>query len=77
MNASFDAYITQVLEYLETLDYPDMIQEFDEGDVALSMSGAMQSCYTRQMSYRMCALIIWSATLQYQIMPRTTNVVKH
>ncbi len=70
-------YVENVTNYLEYLEYPDMIQEFSPDCIADSMSKTMIVCYQNQVSSRLCAIIIWSMTMNYQIIPLTKSAIKH
>lgn len=66
-------YTNTVMELLETFDYPDLIFGFDETDVARSMSGVIARNYVGGISPMMCAIMIWSLTMNYQILNRSVN----
>jgi len=70
-------YCESVLDYLEFLGYDKLIAEFDELDVAQSMIESIGIFYAARFSYRMCALVIYGLTWQYQILPRLSNATKH
>ena len=70
-------YTDKVHAELESLHYPEMVQEFSCQDVALSMGLSIISFYALGISYRMCALTIYGLTMEYQIMPQAARMVKH
>jgi hypothetical protein len=74
---TYIGYIDKVIEYLEYLDYPAMISEFNPMDIARPMIGTIKIFYYGKHSYRMCALVIWSMTMNHQIMPYASEQVKH
>ena len=70
-------YLGQTLLYLESLDYPALILEFDEYQVAATMGVTIKLCEVNGFSPRMCAIIIWSMTMNYQILPLVASATKH
>lgn len=66
-------FTDKVHNELETFDYPEMVDMFAEENVAKSMSTVIVDSYRRGLSYRMCAVIIWSMTMNYQVMQGTRH----
>lgn len=77
ISLSFSEYQDQVLKYLEYLEYPEYIRDFDYTQVARAISGSTRAFWTYGESYRMCAIIIFSLTMNYQILPSVQDQVKH
>lgn len=72
-----DRYFEQVIEVLEGFDYPLMVIPYATEDVAQSMSGTIAKCILLGISPRMCAVIIWAATMTLQIIPGAERATKH
>jgi hypothetical protein len=70
-------YQDEVLLILESFDYPNMVYGYRSSDVAYSMAGSIVVNYFMGISPMMCAIIIWSLTLNEQIMPDSKGMVKH
>ena len=66
---SFTEYNEKVLDYLEYLEFDEMILEFEPADVARSIFSAASIFYMMGLSFRKCALSIYGLTMTYQIMP--------
>ncbi len=61
------SYNEKVLDYLEYLGYPDYIQDFEPVPVAKALALTAIEFWGTGQSYRMCALVVFSLTLNYQI----------
>lgn len=70
-------YFEQVFEYLEYLGYDDMIQEFNARDVAQTIAATIHDARHNELSPIMCAIIIWSLTLNMQVIPSTHGKTIH
>lgn len=70
-------YQDKVLEILETFDYPALVIEYETMDVSQSLVGTILTNYIMGISPMMTAIIIWSLTLNYQVIPDTQKMVKH
>lgn len=62
-----DKYLEDVLDYLEYLNYPDYVTEFEPSCVAKSIREAALACFILELSIRSCALIIFGLTFEQQI----------
>lgn len=71
------AFLERVEEILESFDYPEMVMGFDELAVATSMSKTTFTFYCAGESAMMCAICIWSFTLQHQVIPAAAQATKH
>ena len=69
-------YSNKVLDYLEYLNYPDMVLDFEPLDVAISNGSCIAMNYRLGISYRMCALIIFSLTMECQVIPYANSLAK-
>lgn len=74
MNSTLE-YLDEVMEILESFDYPDMVLYFAPEDVARSIALMCGIMKVSGQSPMMCAIIIWSLTLKYQLM--NSNKVVH
>lgn len=74
---TIENYMESVLEILETFDYPALVVEYEARDVSVSIAGTVITNYIMGLSPMMTAIIIWSLTLQYQVIPDTKKMVKH
>ncbi len=70
-------YFNKVIEELESMDYPNMIVEFDTIQVARSMTNTIIIFKSLDLSYRRCAITIWALTMTEQIIPSTKDQVRH
>jgi len=70
---AFVKYTDDVLEYLEYLGYPEYVRTYDPEQVARSMHGAIRNLY-EIVSYRFCALTIFGATMEYQVMRKGQTI---
>lgn len=73
----FHEYGDKVFEYLEYLDYPELVSMFEVKDVAKSLHGAMFEMWLRGESTRMAAIIIFSLTMNMQVIPTVKEMIKH
>lgn len=70
-------YTEEVLEYLEHIGYPYLTAHLDADKVSLAMAQTVASFYlTSAASPRLCAIVIWSLTMNYG-MPVQSNEVIH
>ena len=76
MNFTFTEYTDKVVEYLEYLGYPDYVADFKVEDVAYAMHATIKTHYTFSLSYRFCAIVIFSLTLNYQVIPYANSLTK-
>lgn len=70
-------YTHKVHDTLESFHFFEIVDEFEPTQVAQSMSGTIIDFYLRRISYRMCAIVIYSLTMNYQILPKARGAVKH
>lgn len=70
MENTFKEYVTEVEKILESFHYGELVQDFAPEDVAISIVLTMKDFYNDRQSTRKCAIIIWSCTMNYQIIPR-------
>ena len=77
MNETFDAYCDKVFDYMEYLGIPELIVDFDMTDVAKSFNTVLIAGYIRNITVRMCAIIIYSLTMNYHVIPASKREVKH
>lgn len=70
-------YLEKVEEILESFQYPEMILDFCPHCIARSISGTVQVFYFAGESPMMCAIVIWSMTLNEQVIPATKHMTKH
>lgn len=70
-------YQEEVFKYLEYINYPDLVIEFEPECVANSIAKAVILFHLTGESYRMCAIAIFSLTMNYQIIPLAKNSIKH
>lgn len=75
--AGLDEYMEAVFIALEHLEYPPMVTEFAAKDVGESLAGGIVSGFKHELSPMMCAITIWSVTMNYQILPYARRSVKH
>lgn len=71
----YDTYQENVFDYLEYLGYPEYITGFHPQSVAESLAPTMRRFYIGNMSFRLCALVIFGLTMTFQVM--RANSVKH
>lgn len=71
------AYQMKVMDELESFDYPSMVVEFYPEDVARSICKTVDIFFRGGESFRICAITIWSLTLNYQIIPLVNSGTKH
>lgn len=64
-----DEYLQKVFRYLEYLEYPELVQEFDTREVARALYQSIVLAHYSGISHRTCALGIYGATWTYQIVP--------
>ena len=74
MTGEMQDYTDSVLRYLEYLGYPEYVVFFDERYVAAAIHGTVAEFYHNKMSFRLCALTIFSLTLNYQVMRKGETV---
>ncbi len=70
-------YMENVLQILESFHYDEMVIEYDARDVTVSITATIITNYFMGISPMMTAIIIWSLTLNLQIIPDTRDMVKH
>lgn len=68
-------YTDKVLDYLEHIGYPDYITLYKPEDVALAMARTMVTFHKSNLSYRMCALVIFGLT--WWKISRNVNIEHH
>lgn len=73
----FITFLERVEEILESFDYPEMVLGFCEHCIAKSLSGTVTAFYFAGESPMMCAIVIWSFTLQQQVIPAAEHMTKH
>jgi hypothetical protein len=69
MKDTFVEYNDKVMDYLEYLYYPELVIYWKPEDVAQSIHNCMIRLYALDISYRMCAILIFSATMNYKVIP--------
>lgn len=72
-----DEYYDKVFRTLETFGYDELVNGFKPEDVAKSMAGTINNCYDSELSPMMASIIIWSLTMNMQIIPHAARQVKH
>ena len=70
-------YIDKVFEVLESFDYPNLIVSYNEMDVAHTLSSTIWTCRLEGISPIMCAIIIWSLTLNLKVIPDARKLSIH
>lgn len=71
-------YFDNVIKILESYHYPELVSGFKIEHVAKSLGNAIgKMYYDRTFSPRMAAIVIWSMTMNYQIIPHAAQQVKH
>lgn len=70
-------YFDRVFDYLEYLEYPELVVEFNPTDVARSLARTIDASESIGLTYRMCALVIFSLTWNMQILPLIKESTKH
>lgn len=70
-------YIETVFEILETYDYPELIVYYNPIDVADTLARTMYTSRVNGISPRMCAIIIWSLTLNMKVIPDASRQTIH
>jgi hypothetical protein len=70
-------YFDEVMRILESFDYPSLVCFYNPHQVASSIGYSVLSIWEHGESPMMCAVIIWSATMNYQIIPDMKASVKH
>jgi hypothetical protein len=70
-------YFDKVFDILDTFDYPNMIATYNEYDVANTISRTIHTSRLAGISPMMCAILVWSLTLNCQIMPSVKGKVIH
>lgn len=68
---NFTNYQDKVFEILESFHYPEMVEFYEAECVAHTLAKTIQQCYTRDLSYRICAILIWSLTMTEKIIPES------
>ena len=66
--SDYVTYNDKVMEYLEYLEYPYLVQEFDPAGVAASINGSNFLMWQAGASYRMAAIIVFAMTMNFQIL---------
>lgn len=62
-------YTANVLDYLEYIGYVNYIQFFNAEQVAQATSSTIAQFHEGgQVGFRMCAIVIFSMTMNYQVM---------
>lgn len=69
-------YTDEVLNYLEYLGYPEMVEYFDPECIARSLFPCIVMHHALDISVRICAIIIWSLTMEMQIIPSVAGMTK-
>lgn len=67
----------KVMDYLEYLNYPDLVTDFEPSCVANSISQVIRNLYLHNISFRLTAIIIVALTYEHQIIPHANRMVKH
>ncbi len=67
-------YNERVLRYLEYLEYPDLVLDFDPDDVGRAIGRTVRTFYEMGISFRMCALTIYGLTWAQQITQITGTI---
>ena len=77
MNEMIDMceYTDKVLDYLEYLNYPDYIQEYEPEAPVRAISHMAALCYISGVSFRFCALTIFGMTWTYQITKVSSSTI--
>lgn len=70
-------YYDKVFDYLEYLGYADYVTSFNPDDVAVTLAKSIWIFYTGGVSFRMCALINFGLTMEYQVLPSSASEHKH
>lgn len=61
---------------MEKYNYPEMIMEFPVETIAKCISSTCRNMHKIGESHRMCAIIIWSMTMNYQVIPLANRLAK-
>jgi hypothetical protein len=77
IDPEFDEYQEAVFNILESFDYQYMILGYNPEHVAGTLAPMMKMNYVLDVSPMMCAILIWSFTWNFQIMPTTEMMKKH
>lgn len=70
-------YCFSIFRTLESFHYPDLIMEFDEDDVARSLASIIRISHSLNISPKLCAVCIWSLTMNEQVIPLARESTKH
>lgn len=71
-----DSFGEMVFSYMDYLGIPEMVVYYKEEDVAKTFGHVMSQCWSLGISPRMCAIIMWSFTMD-KIARETKDIVKH
>ena len=63
LHEDFVKFQDAVMDYMEYIGVPPYVESFNAYDVAQSFHGAMREGYMRQLSPRMCGIIIFAQVL--------------
>lgn len=74
---NFPTYRESVLDYLETFEYENLVVFYEADCVARTIGKTIQQCYAHDLSFRICAIIIWSLTMTEKIIPESKRAVKN
>lgn len=75
--SAFDRFFDKVIHELERMNYPELVLTFHSKDVSKSLAGAIIKSYLLGTSPIMTAIIIWSLTMNMQVIPGTNRMVKN
>jgi len=64
MLKDFDKFREAVMDYMEYIGVPEYVESFEPEDVAKTFYNSMVDGYMWGISTRMCALVIFSCTLE-------------
>ena len=63
-------YVERVMEVLDTFDYSNLVSGFEPLQVAMTLFETQKLCKSLLQSPEFCAVLIWSLTMNYQILPK-------
>lgn len=67
LEMTHEEYQEKVLDYLEYIGYPELVNYFEAEDVAESLAKTIARLYILNISFRKCAIVIFSLTMEYQV----------
>lgn len=77
MSLTKDEFFDKIFVILESYHYPELVAEFEPDQVAQSLGKIIALHFHMGVSPTYCAIVIWSLTMNYQVIPSAANATKH